>query len=217
VDRLSENKFQIANHVLSQVFRGLALTLLTALFGSYIGHWIPNLYMLPLFIIELVMIFSMRSFVKNKTASWGLVMLFALISGMTLSVSVMYYVGILGLKEVLIALLLSIATFGISAIVASRPQADFSWLSAFLMAGIVVLIGMMLIYLFVPFGTVMLYVYSGLGIAVFVGFMLFDVWRITHQPVTEEMVPFIVLSLYLDFINLFLFFLQFLGINVNKR
>ncbi|MED4883594.1 Bax inhibitor-1 family protein [Bacillus smithii] len=53
---------------------------------------------------------------------------------------------------------------------------------------------------------------SVIGSIVFSLYILFDVNQMKHRHITEEMVPALTLSLYLDFINLFIDILQFLGI-----
>ncbi|MHB1628422.1 MAG: Bax inhibitor-1/YccA family protein, partial [Bacilli bacterium] len=168
----------------------------------------------PLVVGELVLFFAATFLRRRKAVGWTFVLGFTLISGMTLTPILVAYTQVIGVRLVQEAFLITAGTFGLTAFVASRKSVDFSWMRQFLFAGIIVLVGMGLLSLFVPFSTGISFVYTYLGIALFVGFMLFDVNRLTHHGVTAEQVPGVVLSLYLDFVNLFLFILQLFGLNV---
>ena len=198
----------------SRVFLGLFATLLSASIGTYAGQFIPPAFYMPLVVGELVLFFAATFLRRRKAVGWAFVLGFTLISGMTLTPILIAYTQIIGVRLVQEAFLITAGTFGLTSFVASRKSVDFSWMGQFLFAGIIVLVGMGLLSLFIPFSTGISFVYTYLGIAVFVGFMLFDVNRLTHHGVTAEQVPGVVLSLYLDFVNLFLFILQLFGLNV---
>lgn len=197
----------------SRVFLGLFATLLSAGVGTYIGQFIPPALYMPLVIGELVLFFAATFLRRRKAVGWAFVLGFTLISGMTLTPILTAYTQMIGVRLVQEAFLVTAGTFAITSFVASRKSVDFSWLGQFLFAGIIVLVGMGLLSLFIPFSTGISFGYTYLGIALFVGFMLFDVNRLTRNGVTAEQVPGVVLSLYLDFVNLFLFILQLFGLN----
>ncbi|RBN36456.1 hypothetical protein DMN50_35435, partial [Priestia megaterium] len=54
--------------------------------------------------------------------------------------------------------------------------------------------------------------FSVIGTIVFSLYVLYDFNKMKHGEITEELVPILALSLYLDFINLFINLLRFFGI-----
>ncbi len=202
--------------VKSRVMLGLFVTLLSASVGTYVGQYVPNALYMPLVIVEFVMLFAASMVRRRKVAGWGFVLAFTFISGMTMTPVLFAYTQMLGVRIVQEAFLITAATFGVTSFVASRKSLDFSWLGQFLFAGILVLVGLSLVSIFVPFSTGFSFGYTYLGIAVFVGYMLFDVNRLTRHGVSAEQVPLVVLQLYLDFVNLFLFILRLFGLNARS-
>jgi FtsH-binding integral membrane protein len=118
----------------------------------------------------------------------------------------------LGTGLVIKALAVSAGAFLIASIVAANTSLDFSFLNGFLFIGLMALLLMGIVSIFTGFSSVMSLVYALLGIGVFVGYILFDVNRIARQGLSAQMVPWVVLSLYLDFVNLFLFVLRLMGV-----
>jgi len=114
-------------------------------------------------------------------------------------------------------LLVTAGAFGVTLVIAFRPSADFGFLRSFLWVGILVLIGLGVAGMIFPLGSALTLGYTYLGIVVFVGYMLYDVNRLTRNGATQAQIPGIVLSLYFDFINLFLFILQLFGLNARSR
>ncbi|MCI0182515.1 MAG: Bax inhibitor-1/YccA family protein [Acidibacillus sp.] len=202
--------------VKSRVMLGLFVTLLAASVGTYVGQFIPPVFYMPLVIIEFVMLFAASMVRRRKMAGWGFVLGFTFISGMTLTPILYNYTQMLGVHIVQEAFLITAATFAVTSFIASRKSLDFSWLGQFLFAGILVLVGLSLVNIFVPFSTSFSFGFTYLGIAVFVGYMLFDVNRLTRYGVSPEQVPMVVLQLYLDFVNLFLFILRLFGLNAAR-
>ncbi|GMA57868.1 hypothetical protein GCM10025858_23710 [Alicyclobacillus sacchari] len=78
--------------------------------------------------------------------------------------------------------------------------------------GMLALLLMGIVSIFTGFSSVASLIYAFLGVAIFVGYVLFDVNRLAQYGVAEQHVPWMVLSLYLDFVNLFLFVLRLMGI-----
>lgn len=199
-----------------RVFVGLFATLLSACVGTYLGQYLPPAFYMPLWLATFAMIL-VASFVRRKAVGWPFVFIFTFISGMAMTPVIMSYAQLIGVRMVEEAFLVTAGTFGVTALVGSRKNADFRFLGTFLFAGILVLLGLGVVSIFVPFSTAFDFGYTYLGIAVFVGYMLFDVNRLTRHGVMAEQVPTIVLQLYLDFMNLFLFILRLFGLNVRSR
>lgn len=200
------------NRVLSRVFMGLFGTLLAALVGVMVGTQLPPVVVPFLSIVELVMIFVAMFRQRKKAIGYGFVYAFTFISGITLWPIVAHYSVTLGPVVVVKALAVAAGSFLIAAIVASRTSMDFSFLGGFLFIGLMAILLMGLISLFTGFSTVANLIYTLLGIAIFIGYILFDVNRIARYGIAEQQIPWVVLSLYLDFVNLFLFVLRLFGV-----
>ncbi|MCY0875905.1 MAG: Bax inhibitor-1/YccA family protein [Firmicutes bacterium] len=199
-----------------RVLLGLFGSLLSASAGAFVGQYVPPALYMPIWLAMIIMVI-VASFVRRRPVSWTFVTIFTLLSGMTLTPILMMYTQMIGVRMVEEALLVTTGAFGVTAFIASRKNADFSFLRSFLSVGLFVLIGLMIVNMIFPMGSAMTLGYTYLGIAVFVGYMLFDVNRLTRYGAMPEQIPGIVLSLYLDFINLFLFILQLFGLNVRSR
>jgi FtsH-binding integral membrane protein len=205
------------NHVMSRVFLGLGLSLATACAGVYAGQFVPPLLVGLLMLVEIGMIVAGMFLQRSRRIGMPFVLVFTFISGMTLYPAIAYYVYTLGAPTVIKAIAVSAAAFFIAAAVASRSSFDFTFLGGFLFIGLIALLLMGLVSFFIPFSTEAGLIYSVIGIAVFVGYVLFDVNRLVHFGVTEDQVPWVVLSLYLDFVNLFLFILRLFGVLQSDR
>lgn len=203
--------------VRTRVFLGLFGTLLAAAAGTVIGQFVPPTLAMLLMFVELAMVFVASFVSRRRLVGWGFVLAFSVISGITLSPILAYYTQTIGVQLVQEAFLVTAAAFAVTAFVGSRKSLDFGWLGNFAFAGLIVLLGLGLVSFFIPFSSSLDFVYTYLGIAVFIGYLLYDVNRLTRYGVTVEQVPLVVLKLYLDFVNLFLFILRLFGLNFRTR
>lgn len=200
------------NSVFARVFFGLAVSLVFAFAGVYAGQYVPPAVIGILMIVELLMIMGAMFLQRRRHMGMTFVYVFTFVSGVTLYPILARYAVLLGPATLLKAIGVSAIAFIVAAMVASRTSFDFSFLGGFLFIGLIGIVVMGLVSMFIGFSTMAGLVYSLLGIAVFIGYVLFDVNRMAHNGLSETMVPWMVLSLYLDFINLLLFVLQLLGI-----
>lgn len=205
------------NHVMSRVFFGLFLSLLTGSAGVYAGSYMPPAVSGILLLVGLVMLVAAMFIQRRRAVGMPFVLAFTFVFGAALWQPINFYLVNIGPAPVVKALAVSAAAFLVAAAVASRSSFDFTFLGGFLFIGLLALLIMGLISFFLPFSSTMGLVYSVLGIAVFVGYVLFDVNRMVHLGLSDEMVPWVVLSLYLDFVNLFLFVLRLFGILQSDR
>lgn len=201
---------------MGHIFPALFFSLLFASVGLYAGQYVPPALFLPLMVVELIMIIAAAFIRRSKRVGYGFLYTFTLISGVTLYPAIGFYVSTIGASLVLQAFAVTVIAYGGAALYATFSKADFSFLGGFLFIGIIALLGMGIVNLFVPFSTTAEWVYTLLGIFIFIGYTLFDISRITRYGVTQEDIPFVVLSLYLDFVNLFLFILRLFGLNVKR-
>jgi FtsH-binding integral membrane protein len=202
--------------VSQQILPSFFLSLLIAGLGVWIGQYVPPALFLPLSIVELIMIFAAVWIRRNRAVGFGFLYSFTFLSGLTIFPAIEHYIVHIGLDNVLKAIGVTIFAFGIASIYAARTKADFQFLGGFLFIGLLTLLGMGIVNIFYPFSRTADLIYSLLGIFIFIGYTLFDISRITRYGVAEEDVPFVVLSLYLDFVNLFLFVLRLMGINLKR-
>jgi uncharacterized protein len=202
----------VRGNILGKVFFGLFLSLIAAFAGVLAGTQIPTPLIGLLAIVEIIMIVAAMFLQRRKSIGMTFVLAFTFISGITLWPAIAMYTTLLGPAVVLKAIGVSAVAFLVAAGVASRTSFDFSFLGGFLFIGLIGILLMGVVSLFIGFSTVTELIYSLLGIAIFIGYVLFDVNRIAHMGVSQEQVPWVVLSLYLDFINLLLFVLRLFGV-----
>ncbi|MCZ8517682.1 Bax inhibitor-1/YccA family protein [Paenibacillus filicis] len=201
---------------MGHIFPALFFSLLFASVGLNIGEYVPTALFLPLMVVELIMIIAATFIRRSKRVGYGFLYSFTIISGITLYPVIANYVSVIGASMVLQAFAVTVIAYGGAALYATISKSDFSFLSGFLFIGIIALLGMGIVNFFVPFSTTAAWIYTLLGILIFIGYTLFDISRITHYGVTQEEIPFVVLSLFLNFVNLFLFILRLFGLNLKR-
>ncbi len=201
----------------NRVLFGLAASLAFAAVGAYAGQFLPPALYFPLWIVEMGMMIAAAVVRRRRLVGWTFLFVFTLLSGMTVTPILIVYSQALGIQVVEEAFFVTAGAFALSAFIASRRGVDFGWMGMFASVGLIVLLLLGVVSLFFPLGGALQLIYTYLGISVFVGFMLFDLNRLTRYGISPEQVPMMVLNLYLDFLNLFLFILRLLGLNVQSR
>jgi len=101
------------------------------------------------------------------------------------------------------ALLTTVTVFVGLSLYTLESKTDFSFMRSFLGSALWILIVAGLFQIFWPMGSEMDTIFTWFGALVFCGFVVFDTWRLHFQLKPDEYVLAAV-SLYLDFINLFL-------------
>lgn len=197
----------------SKLYMAFFSGLLVATIGLFTGQYIPPALMVPLMIVEVIMIFMMVMVRKRKAVGYPMMFAFMFISGMTLYPVIADYVSVLGADTVLKAFGITTVSFAGIAIYATVSKKDFTFLGGFLFMGLLVLFVSGIVNIFLPFSHTTDLIYSAFGIFIFVGYTLFDFSRLTHHGFTEKDIPLIVISVYLDFVNLFLYILRFFGLS----
>jgi uncharacterized protein len=191
----------------------LTVTFLAALAvatgGLYVGQWIPAAMHLPLAVLEIVLLLVMIFSRSKKAVGYPLMYSFMLVSGATLYPLIGYYISVIGADAVLKAFALAVVSFTGVAIYAAKTKEDFSFLGGFLMLGSFALLGLLVIQWFIPFSSVGQMGIAALGILIFLGFTIYDINRLARYGFTEADIPMIVVNIYLDFINLFIYILRF--------
>ena len=196
---------------IKKVYSLLAMSMVTAAVGSYLGSGpllllVKSNYML-FFILQFGLIFF-ASFAARKPGL-NIIALFSFttVSGITLG-PLLSSVGPTIAAE---AFLLTAITFvGLSFYVVYSKK-DFSFMSGFLMTGLIILVVGGLLNMFLLQSSLMHFVMSGASVLLFSGFILYDTSNILRYYGTDEHVS-ATLALYLDILNLFIALLSILGI-----
>lgn len=204
---------QTYNSSFHKLMRMFTLSVLVSFIGTFVGvMFVPPALVMPLVIVELIMLVSVFFLRKRKSVGYGFVYAFCFISGVTIYPAIQHYASIGGSSLILTAFGLTTVSFAGLSLYAYYSKRDFSFLGSFLMIGLVTLIGFSLVGLFTGgFGSTLGLVIAVVGVLVFSGYILYDVSQYRHG-LAEQDIPLAVLSLYLDFINLFLYLLRLLGI-----
>jgi modulator of FtsH protease len=200
------------------IMQVLGLSLLVSFIGTLVGALvIPPEIVGILYIVELVMIIAAIVIrIRGKHIGYGFLYAFTGISGITLYPIIESYGAAIGANLVSAALLATAAIFIGLAAYAYRSQKDFSYLMGFLFAGTIGLIVMGIAGIFFDFGSTVNLLWAIGGILIFSGWILYDISQY-REGVPAEEVPYSVLNLYLDIVNLFLYILRFLAAIVGNR
>ena len=171
-----------------------------------------------LLLVELALVMGLSWGIKrlSTTAAISLFLIYAALNGLTLSTLFVVYT----LGSVAFTFLASAATFGVMSVIGYTTKIDLSKMGSFLLMGLVGLIVAMLVNIFWA-NSALGWIITFAGILLFLGLTVFDTQRIKRMTATalqqgddefEARLGILgALSLYLDFINLFLFLLQLGG------
>jgi modulator of FtsH protease len=197
-------------HVLfSQTMAYVALTAALFALGAWLGRNLTGAVGIIAFIAAFACLIGMRFAARSSLQlTVGLLCAFGLLVGLAVAPTVAYYGSMnpQALWQAGGATALFIAGFGAAGYATRR---DLSALARVLFWALVALIvfGIVLIFVNIPGGAL---VYSVLGLVIFAGFTMFDFQRLrTSTDVASA--PFLAASIFLDILNVFLFFLQIFG------
>ena len=197
---------------IKKVYTLLAASMATAAIGAYLGTG-PLLPIVAsnrmiLFILMIGLIFFAQ-FARHKP---GLNMIalfsFTTVSGLTLG-PLLYAVGPSIATQ---AFALTAITFGGLTMYVVFSKKDFSFMSGFLMFGLITVVIGSLLNMFLFQSPMMHFMMSGVGVILFSGFILYDTSNIMRNYATDEYIS-ATLALYLDILNLFTALLSILGLS----
>lgn len=205
---------QTSNPTFHKLLQMFSISILISFIGTAVGTNIDPVWFIPLIIVQLVMLIAAFFIRRNgRPVGYFFVYTFTFISGITIFPAINHYLKLGGAGLVSAAFGITTVMFVALTVYAYVSKRDFSFLGGFLLLGLIALIGLAIARIFIPGmgqGVLGLTI-AFFGIMIFSGFILYDISRF-KQGLTNEMIPLAVLMLYLDFINLFLYVLQFLGI-----
>jgi FtsH-binding integral membrane protein len=146
---------------------------------------------------------------KAQTVFW----IFAALMGLSLSWILLVYTG----KSVARVFFITSATFGAMSLYGYTTKRDLTKLGSFLMMGLIGIIIASIVNIFMK-SSMMYFVISILGVLIFVGLTAYDTQKIKNMYVASDSGELIgkkavmgALTLYLDFINLFIMLLRLFG------
>lgn len=209
------------NSLLSKVFGwlfiGLLITFVTGYLVSINENMMKDIFDSNLFLIfliaEIVIAISLRLFIDklNKTAAILMYIGYTILTGLTISTIFIAY----KLPSIIVIFLVTSILFGIFALIGKFTKIDLSKIGIFLLIGIIAIIVLAIINAFV--GSEKLNLLTCIiGVVVFVGYIAYDVNRITKseemEGIKESNYPIVfAFDLYIDFINLFMDLLRLFG------
>jgi FtsH-binding integral membrane protein len=196
---------------IKKVYSLLAMSMGSAAIGAYLGSGpllllvAPN--MMLFFILQIALIFFASFAARKPGLNMVALFSFTTVSGLTLG-PLLYQVGPSIAAE---AFALTAITFAGLSMYVVYSKKDFSFMSGFLMTGLIVLVVGGLLNMFFIQSGMMHFVMSGASVLLFSGFILYDTSNIMRYYGTDEYVS-ATLALYLDVLNLFIALLSILGI-----
>lgn len=169
-----------------------------------------------IFIAQIALVFALSAFIQKLSFGVAATMftLYSVLMGLSLSFIFLVY----QLASIYMVFGITMGMFGVMALYGYVTKADLTSFGNIMFMGLIgLLIGSLVNMFFQNPG--FQYFLSFLGVAVFTGLVAYDVQRIkqlgsfliSHGEAENKVALVGALTLYLDFVNLFLFLLQLLG------
>lgn len=216
---------QYVSRTFGWMFVGLMITFVLAAALAYTGG-VFYLFSIPgiqyiLLIAEVAVVLIMSAGVQKRTvgATRVLFAMYSLLNGMVFS----FYFVVFEVANLIFIFGLTALFFGAFALYGRFTKTDLSRLRPLLIGGLIFLVVAGLLTFFINFST-MERVICMVGIVVFLCFTAYDTQKIRanyeyfrgDEVMLQKASIFSALELYLDFINLFLYLLRFLGRNSRR-
>ena len=173
----------------------------------------PAVLVLFLGTLGLVMLISWRIDRLQPSTAFTLFMLYAGLLGLMLSSIFLTYTG----TSITRVFFISAASFGALSLYGYTTQRDLSPMRSFLIMGVIGLIIAMVVNIFLK-STGLEFIISAAGVLIFAGLTAYDTQKVKemYDPMEDGTIVgrkavMGALTLYLDFINLFLFMLRLFG------
>src|SRR5215467_8789004 len=180
----------------------------TALFalGAWLGRDLTGVVGIIAFIAAFACLIGMRFAARSSLQlTVGLLAAFGLLIGLAVAPTIAYYGSMdpQALWQAGGATALFIAGFGAAGYATRRDLTVIARLSFWALVALIVF-GIVLIFVHIPGGAL---VYSVLGLVIFAAFTMFDFQRLRRSSDLDS-APLIAASIFLDALNVFLFFLR---------
>lgn len=215
---------QASTLFLAKVFNwmaiGLGLTAVTAYIVASTPALFQAIYPMHFFlaIAELGLVFYLSARIQKMSAqtATALFIAFSVLNGMTLAAILLIYT----MTSIAATFFITAGMFGSMAVYGFVTKKDLTSMGSFMFMGLIGIIIASVVNIFLQ-SSMMGWVISGIGVIVFTGLTAYDVQKITQLGASglmeqgdasiRKMSIMGALTLYLDFINLFLMLLHFFG------
>nr|SFZ88276.1 Integral membrane protein, interacts with FtsH [Loigolactobacillus rennini] len=202
---------------ISAIVSFLALTIYRVQFASLLSEHPFMLYGLIILELGFVMATSFKAS-RGGILSFMLFMAFAVVNGLTLALTLSFY----SVANITTAFVAATATFGSMALYGSLTKRNLAGMGQMAFAALIGLLVATVVNLFLR-NPMVDYIFSFIGVIIFIGLTAWDSQRIkmmyqqyAGQIDTNGLAVMGALQLYLDFVNLFLFFLRIFGIGTTS-
>ena len=197
---------------------GLLATALTAYLGAASGIYValaqtPLIWLVVFAPLGMVLYLSARLHRMSEGAAKTTFWIYAALTGLSLSYVLLAFTGV----SVVRTFLITAASFGALSLYGYTTKRDLSGMGSFLFMGLIGIILASIVNFFMQ-SPAMHFAISVIGVLIFAGLTAYDTQDIKRiyfagdsREVAEKKAIMGALRLYLDFINMFLFLLQFLG------
>lgn len=154
----------------------------------------------------------------SVTGAQTCLMIFATLMGLSLSSILMMYTG----ESIARVFFITAGTFGAMSIYGYSTKRDLTSMGSFLIMGVIGLLIASVVNIFMQSGA-MQFIISVIGVVVFTLLTAYDSQKIkamyyqaqSNAEITQKLAVYGSLTLYMDFINIFIFLLQLLGVRKN--
>jgi FtsH-binding integral membrane protein len=197
---------------------GLLATALTAYIGAASGIYValaqtPLIWLVVFAPLGMVLYLSARLHRMCERAAKTTFWIYAAMTGLSLSYVLLAFTGV----SVVRTFLITAASFGALSLYGYTTKRDLSGMGSFLFMGLIGIILASIVNFFMQ-SPAMHFAISVIGVLIFAGLTAYDTQDIKRiyfagdsRDIAEKKAIMGALRLYLDFINMFLFLLQFLG------
>jgi modulator of FtsH protease len=177
--------------------------------GAYAGRNLSHGVAIVAYIVAFVCLIAMNFTVRRSaTASTVLLFIFGVLIGVATSPVLVYYANTNPriLWQAGGATALFVAAFGAIGY-ATRRDLSWLWRVSFIALIALLIFGIVLIFVHIPHGSL---IYAVIGLVVFAGLTMVDFQRLRRSQGLDS-APLIAASIFLDALNVFLFFLRIFG------
>jgi FtsH-binding integral membrane protein len=195
-----------AHTLFAQTMAYVAATAALFAAGAWLGRNLNGVASIVAFIAAFVCLIGMYFAVRRSVQlTVGLLGAFGLLLGLAFAPLIAYYAGAdpQALWQAGGATALFIAGFGAIGYATRRDLSGIARVSTWALVALIVF-GIVLIFVHIPGGSL---IYSVLGLVIFAGFTAFDFQQLRRNKDIRS-APLLAASIFLDILNVFLFFLQ---------
>ena len=204
----------------NDVFARMTTALMISAMFAYIGMKVPMLYaggaLTWMIILSPLAFVLIMSFGSDKFSDRGLLMMlmgFGAAQGLSMGALLYIYTA----HSVITAFLMAAIVFSTFAIIGYTTKRDLSAMGTFLFVGLIGIIVASIVNIWLNL-TALAFVVNVLAVLIFTGLTAYDMQKLKHIYLdggdSSRVRTFGALSLYLDFINIFVSLLQLIG---NRR